>query len=375
MNEIDRNILGITFAQVEVMTDKSRHILCRLEDFEFDRNTILEDILRKMHDDDKLCLEYDVVVTMHSSSQLKDCEASPVKSLEKFVHLYHAPNLRYIKFTATPKSEVPAPPQKRRCINSVLTHNLNSHFTMYNPNSTASNNLLLPNKFDENKELNAKHKIYNNLLQHFGVKKLGWMENEHESTFRRREKNGDKRQGHGAQFIDKLSGLLSLISQHKESLQKYFKYADWINNVIVIKSSRKRNMETLEIKHAVSQLRATIRGQWINFNCWKDYLNDVFHLMKSLEKYCEKRDTEAEAQRKIRTSEAPARGPDNCKILTTTYVGKVGYIQDFRHKKISQILKSYPPFKPYFVPEPLYYYGHDILNITLRKKPIFAILS
>ena len=156
MNEIDRNILGITFAQVELMTDKSRHILCRLEDFEFDRNTRFEDILRKMHEDDKFRLEYNVVATMHSSSQLKDCEASPVKSLEKLVHLYHAPNLRYIKFTATLKSEVPAPPRKKRCVNSVLTHNLNSHFRMYNPNSTAPNNLLLPKKFDENKRTQCK---------------------------------------------------------------------------------------------------------------------------------------------------------------------------------------------------------------------------
>ena len=70
---------------------------------------------------------------------------------------------------------------------------------------------------------------------------------------------------------------------------------------------------------------------------------------------------------KKRTSEVPVRGPDDCNILITLYGGRADYIQDYYHKTISQALQKYPLFKPYFVPETLYYYGHDILNITLRK--------
>ena len=127
-------------------------------------------------------------------------------------------------------------------------------------------------------------------------------------------------------------------------------------------------MSSIDIKHAVLQLRHTIKGDWIRYSCWKVYLKDVFQLMDSLERYCDSRDKEAEVQRINRKSEVPARGPEDCKILTTTYVGKAGIIHDPRHKKISQILQKYPPFKPYFIPEVLYYYGHDFFNLNLRKK-------
>lgn len=94
---------------------------------------------------------------MHPSSQLKDTEAAPVKTLQKFVHLYHFPNSSFVKFTATLFSELPESAAKKRCLNEVLTTNLNSQYKIYNINSPALNNLSLPHKFADNKELNAKH--------------------------------------------------------------------------------------------------------------------------------------------------------------------------------------------------------------------------
>ena len=368
MNEPDRNVLGVIFAQVEVKKKKSSYILCALEDVEFDKNTKFIDVLMKVNADDNFLSKYDVIATMHPSSQLKDAEASPVRNLTKLVHLYHFPNSRYVRFTATLLSELPEPPEKRRCLNHVLTSNLNSQFKFYNVNSPALCNLSVPNKFAENKELNAKHQTYNKLIEYFTDKKLGWMGNEHESSFKRREKGYERRQGYGAQFIDKLSSLLSQISQHRASLERKFKYAEWLKDVTVIKSSRKRDMSSIDIKHGVLQLRQTIKGEWIQYNCWKSYVADVFQLMDSLERYCEARDKELEIQTVNRKSERPARGPEDCRILTTSYVGRAGLISDPRHKKVSLILQKYPPFKPYFISEALCYYGHDFFKLNLRKK-------
>ena len=341
-NDTDRNVIGVIFCQVQVKNEKSSHILCPLEDLEFDMNTKFQDIFSKLHQDKDFLSKYDVIATIYPNSQLKDSEASPVRSLEKFVHFYHSPSSRYVKFTATLLSEVHEPPQKRRCINDVLTSNLHSQFK----SNSALNNLLNPTRFDENKELNAKHKTYNRLIDHFNEKCLGWMENEHESNFKRREKGCDKRQGYGAQFVDKLSSLLCLISQHRDSLQKKIKYAGWLNAFMVVKSSRKRNLSSIDIKHAVLQLRNTLRGEWIKYKCWELYLKDIFNLMDMLEKHCDYRDKELEIQRVNQSSEVPARGPDDCRLLITSYVGKAGFIKDPRHKKISKILQDYPAFKP-----------------------------
>ena len=70
---------------------------------------------------------------------------------------------------------------------------------------------------------------------------MGWIGKEHESTFKRRERGCKRRQGYGAQFVDKLSSLLSYISQHRASLERHFKYAKWLKDATVTKSSRKRD--------------------------------------------------------------------------------------------------------------------------------------
>ena len=91
-------------------------------------------------------------------------------------------------------------------------------------------------------------------------------------------------------------------------------------------------MSTVELKHPVSQLRDTLRGQWTRYNFLKEYLNDVFHLMNSLDKYCETQDREVEVQRNNRKPEIPARGPNGCKILITSFVGKASFMQKFCRK-------------------------------------------
>ena len=184
MIDPDRNILGEIFSQVEVKGKKSSHILCTLDDFNFDKNTKFVDILTRVHIDYKFLSKSDVLATMHPTSQLKDVEASPVRSLECFFHLYHFSNLHYIKFTTTVLSELPEPLDKMRCLNDVLTKIFNSQFKNYNINSTTLNNLSIPNRFDENKELNTKHKTYNKIIYYCADKKLGWMGNDHEISFK-----------------------------------------------------------------------------------------------------------------------------------------------------------------------------------------------
>lgn len=50
-NASDRNVIGVIFAQVEVKDKKSSHILCALEDIEFDKNTKFIDVLTKLNVD------------------------------------------------------------------------------------------------------------------------------------------------------------------------------------------------------------------------------------------------------------------------------------------------------------------------------------
>ena len=172
MNASDRNVIGIVFAQVVVKDKKSSHVLCALEDVEFDKNTKFIDVFTKLNVDSNFLSKYHVSATLHPSSHLKDTEAAPVKTLEKFVHLYHFQRFPFIKFTATLLSELSEPPAKKRCLNEVLTTNLNSQYSLYNVCFPTLKNLSLPRKFAENKELNAKHKTYNKLIDYF-TEKIG----------------------------------------------------------------------------------------------------------------------------------------------------------------------------------------------------------
>jgi hypothetical protein len=74
--------------------------------------------------------------------------------------------------------------------------------------------LHLPDKNDTSRALNAKHLTYNKLIEFFGSKTIGWANGEH--LWKRTKRRGVYMIGIGHQFVDHLSSLLSLLSDHSE---------------------------------------------------------------------------------------------------------------------------------------------------------------
>jgi hypothetical protein len=104
---------------------------------------------------------------------------------------------------------------------------------------TAQRNLKLSSEWDTSKHLNAYHLKYNKLIHFFEAKSLGWLIGGH---FKNRGNVG-----HIHLFLDPLSSLLSMLSQHHTHFDSIrFSMADWMIQCNVEKKwSKKQQVTTM----------------------------------------------------------------------------------------------------------------------------------
>jgi hypothetical protein len=94
----------------------------------------------------------------------------------------------------------------------------------------------LPDKNDTSRALNANHLTDNKLIELFGSNTIGWANGEH--LRKRTKRRGVYVIGIGRQFVDHLSSLLSLLSDHSEQFEIYrIKMAKWLMDCTIKKTS------------------------------------------------------------------------------------------------------------------------------------------
>jgi hypothetical protein len=212
--------LGIAWFCVYTTQQKSMKILTPTEAIRYGLSTLfssfLAEILRDYNDAGAFVNSREINIAVHVAPSFADTNPFPIPGVDCNVRLF--------------LKDLPA---KRVC------------FTLLEPKSLSSPLPTLPvDSIDDrimanlctSRALNAKHLTYNKLIEFFGSKTIGWANGEH---LRKRTKcRGVYVIGIGHQFVDHLSSLLSLLSDHSEQFEIYrIKMAKWLTECTIKKTS------------------------------------------------------------------------------------------------------------------------------------------
>jgi hypothetical protein len=126
---------------------------------------------------------------------------------------------------------------------------------------------------------------------------LDWANGEH--LRKRTNRMGVYVIGIGHQFVDHLSSLFSLLSDHSEQFEIYrIKMAKWMMDCTIKKTSNtKLSLVSSQIKDAVFSTRGAMIGDWVQIPKWNCYLADVRELTMSLYVLFTKREKGADIQK------------------------------------------------------------------------------
>jgi hypothetical protein len=184
-------------------------------------NNLLEDLLKDHVGVDVFFSEYDVSAEAHMTSNFDGKCLFPVPMPSSKVRLY-LKNLpaKCICFTAVGSFSASAPSNDCSAVNALARV------------MDAQKTLKLPSKWDTSKHLNAHHLTYNKLIHIFEAKSLGWLNGGHLKDC------GNV--GHCHLFLEHLSSLLSMLSQHHTKCESMrIIMADWITQCILRQYDRR----------------------------------------------------------------------------------------------------------------------------------------
>jgi hypothetical protein len=229
--------------------------------------------------------------------------------------------------------------------------------------------LLLPDKNDARNKLKVKHLTYNTLFELFGSKSLGWPNGKH--SWQRRKRKGEYVVDIGHRFVDALSSLLSLLSDHEDSFETYrIKMKKWCVNCMVIKTSNtKFSLGSPRVQEAVCNTRALIVGDWVQIPQWSCCIEDVRALLSCCYKLVDKRKGGKEKQREKRMRKEPCKYFKDAVMWKCEFIGVSGQANDRRHHQLYKILKQHDFFVPYLASDPLTFHDHgDPSAMTIDKR-------
>jgi hypothetical protein len=207
----------------------------------------------------------------------------------------------------------------------------------------------------------------------FGSKSLGWLNGKY--SRQRRKRKGECVVGSGHHFVDALSSLLSLLSDHQDSFEKYsIKMKKWLANCMVTKTSNtKFSLGSHQVQEAVYNTRAIIIGDWVQIPQWSCYIEDVRALL-SCYKLVDKRKDGKEKQRKNRMRKEPCKSFKDAVMWKCEFIGVSGQANDRRHHQLSKILKGKHLFVPYLASDPLIFHDHGIhLLCQSISEPMYGV--
>jgi hypothetical protein len=275
---------GIVYCVVRQLTQNGTTTIVRpIKDLEYFSKTSFYNLLHSMYADVfaeeqvlALLVQFIITVTLHKCPSFLDQMMMPVADLNRRVdlHVSPSPTYRHVCFMLTGYPQHPAAttsPGALPCVNQMLmTHHIIR---------------ILPVKHNMNNKLNATHKTFNKLIDHFAEKSLGWTGGE--ETFERkcRERSVEKRVGYGPKFVTCLSELMSYISLHLGDTLKGVNIAVWLKYCTSIKTSKKENLSGDLLDQKIDNLQYATRGARASEQCWKDVITDVMLMCNSLEEY------------------------------------------------------------------------------------------
>jgi hypothetical protein len=144
--------------------------------------------------------------------------------------------------------------------------------------------LWLPDKYDTGNALNATNKTFNDIVDLFTTKKLGFPAGEHSSI--RKSFAEMKRTGRGYKFVLAISEACSYISQHTDLLKtRAIQPPKWLMDVSHVKTSAKVPLNSGKLGDHVRALRSVAGPAWAAKSAWKPYVKDTGTFADNLEIY------------------------------------------------------------------------------------------
>jgi hypothetical protein len=220
-------------------------------------SSLLAEILRDYNNAGTFVNSREIKIAVHVAPSFTDTNTFPIPGVDCNVHLF----LKYL-------------PAKCVCFTLLEPKSLSSLLPPL-PVDSINDRLManrcvlhLPDKNDTSRALNAKHLTYNKLIEFFGSNTIGWANGEH---LRKRTKpRGVYVIGVGHQFVDHLSSLLSLLSDHYEQFEIYrIKMAKWLMDFTIKKTSNiKLSLVSSQIQDAVFSTRGDMIGDWVQIPKW-----------------------------------------------------------------------------------------------------------
>jgi hypothetical protein len=253
--------LGIAWCCVYTTQQKSMKILTPTEAIRYGMSTLfrslLAEILRDYNDAGAFVNSREIKIAVHVAPIFADTNPFPIPGVDCTVHLF--------------LKDLPA---KCVCFTLLEPKSLSSLLPCL-PVDSINDRLMenrcvlhLPGKNDTSRALNAKHLTYNKLIEFFGSKTIGWANGEH--LRKRTKRRGVYVIGIVHQFVDHLSSLLSLLSDHYEQFEIYrIKMAKWMMDCTTKKTSNtKLSLVSSQIQDAVFSTRGAMVGDWVQIPKW-----------------------------------------------------------------------------------------------------------
>jgi hypothetical protein len=284
-------------------------------------SSLLAEILRDYNDAGAFVNSKEINIAVHVAPSFSDTNPFPITGVDFNVHLFlNDLPVKCVCFTLLEPTSLssPLPPLPVDWINDRLMANRCV--------------LHLPDKNDTSRAINEKHLTYNKLIEFFGSKTIGWANGE--NLRKRTKRRGVYVIGIGHQFVDHLSSILSLLSDHSEKFEIYrIKMATWLTDCTIKKTSNtKLSLVSSQIQDAVFSTRGAMIGDWVQIPKWNCYLADPRELTMSLYILFMKREKGAEIQS--------------------------GRAKDPRHHQLSTILNLREYFDPMMLDEYVMFRGH-----------------
>jgi hypothetical protein len=146
--------------------------------------------------------------------------------------------------------------------------------------------------------------------------------------------------GIGHQFVDHLSSLLSLLSDHSDQFKIYrIKMAKCLKDCTIKKIyNTKLSLVSSQIQDAVFSTRGSMIGDWVQIPKWNCYLADVRELTMSHYVLFMKLEKGAEIQKNSHGRKEPCKSIDDKSTFECNFIGVSDRDKDQRHHQLSKIL-------------------------------------
>jgi hypothetical protein len=166
--------------------------------------------------------------------------------------------------------------------------------------------------------------------------------------------------GIGHQFVDHLSSILSLLSDHSEQFAIYrIKMAKWLMDCTIKKTyNTKLSLVSSQIQDAVFSTRGAIIGDWVQIPKWNCYLADVRVLTMTLYVLFMKLEKGAEIQKNNHGRKEPCKSIDDTITFECNFIGVSDRAKDPRHHQLSKILSLWEYFDQMMLDEYVMFRGH-----------------